>query len=85
MDVFQGMLTDWASATGASLTALTVSRKVSLVVTVEPSFTETVMVALPLWLRAGVMLIVRFAPLPPREMFPFGTRVVFEEVAVTVR
>ena len=40
-----------------------------------PSFTETVMVALPLWLAAGVMLIVRFAPLPPREMFPFGTRV----------
>ena len=82
--VFQDVLMDWVSATGASLTALTVRRKVSLVVTL-PSYTETVMVLVPLWLRVGVILAVRFSPLPPRDMFPFGTRVVFEEAAVTVR
>ena len=31
------------------------------------------------------MLIVRLAPLPPSVMFAFGTSVVFDEVAVTVR
>ena len=30
-------------------------------------------------------MTVRFAPLPPTVIFPFGTRVVFDEVAVTVK
>ena len=68
---------------GRSLTEVTVNRKVSLVVPV-PSLTVTVMVVVPFLLEAGVMLIVRFAALPPRLMFAFGTRVVFVDVAVTV-
>ena len=69
---------------GRSFKATTVKTKVSLAVLV-PSLTVTVMVLMPLWLEAGVMLIVRFAPVPARAMFVFGTRVVFDEVAVTVK
>ena len=51
---------------GASLTALTVTTK--LLVTVYcPSLTPTVIVAVPLWLVAGLTVTVRFAPLPPEH------------------
>ena len=56
-------------------------------VLLTPSLTFTAMVATPCWPLAGVMVIVRLAPLPPRTMLglPFGTRAVFEEVALTTR
>ena len=41
-----------------------------------PSLTVSVIVALPLWLLAGVTVTVRFAPLPPSTMFASGTNVV---------
>ena len=71
--------------TGASFVATTVRTKVSLVEPELRSLTVTVIVTVPFWFAAGAILMVRFAPLPPRVMFPFGTRVVFDEVAETVR
>ena len=53
--------TDWGSAVGASLTAFTVSTKVSLVVLV-PSFTLTVIIVVPFSFGAGVIVTVRFVP-----------------------
>jgi hypothetical protein len=50
-----------------------------------PSFTETVINALPVAFEAGVTVIVRLVPLPPSVMFAFGTTVVLPEVAETVR
>ena len=69
---------------GASFSAVTINTNVSLAVAV-PSFTVTVMVVVPFWFAAGVITSVRFVPLPPRMIFAFGTRVVFDDVAVTVR
>ena len=42
-------------------------------------------VAVPDWLAAGVTVTVRFAVLPPSTTFAVGTRVVFDELRVTVR
>ena len=64
--------------------ALTVSTKVSLVLKL-PSLTVTVMVAVPVWLVAGVTVKVRLAPLPPRTMLPFGTNVGLDEEPLTTR
>ena len=58
--------------------------KVSVAVA-TPSLILTVMVALPDCPVAGVMVIVLFAPLPPRTILAFGTRAVFEEEAETPR
>jgi hypothetical protein len=69
---------------GASLTAVTVSRNVVGVVVV-PSPTVTVIVDEPAWFAAGVTVTVRLAPLPPNTTFAFGTTVVSDEVADTVR
>ena len=68
---------------GRSLTAATVSRKVSVAVAV-PSLTVTVRMAEPFWLAAGVTVTVRLAPEPARTMAELGTRVVLEELAVSV-
>ena len=70
---------------GASLMAFTVRRKVSMTDAEFASVTVTVIVVAPFWFATGAMLMVRFAPLPFRVMFAFGTRVVFDEVAVTIR
>ncbi len=43
------------------------------------------MVAVPKAFAAGVMVTVRFAPLPPKTMFALGTSAVLLEVAVTVK
>src|SRR6266508_421594 len=65
-------------------TAPTVSVNVSDVVSV-PSLTVTVIVVVPDWLASGVTVTVRLVPLPPKTIFAFGTRVVFEEAPETVR
>ena len=62
----------------------TVRTKVSLVLS-DPSLTVTVMVAVPLWLLAGVTVTVRFAPLPPKTMFEVGTKVVLLLLALTFK
>ena len=59
--------------------------KVSTAVSPAPSSTVIVIVAVPVWLVAGVMVTVRLAPLPPNVMFPFGTSVVLLEVPLRVR
>src|SRR6266566_4240848 len=64
--------------------ALTVNTKLSLAVRL-PSLTVTVMVAVPVWLRAGVTVTVRLAPEPPKTMLPAGTKVGLEEAPETVR
>src|SRR4051812_6098637 len=69
---------------GASFTELTVSRKFVPVVAL-PSLTETVIVAVPFWFAAGVIVRVRFAPLPPKTKFAFGTRVGLDELPFTVK
>ena len=61
-----------------------------VVVALPPSETDSVIVAGPplallLAFAAGVRLIVRLAPEPPRTMFAFGTSAVLLEVAVTIR
>ena len=79
-------VTPWALMlliVGASLTALTVSRKLLLVVAC-PSLTVTVIVAVPLAFAAGVTVTVRSAPLPPRTMLESGTSASSLLVAVTV-
>src|SRR6266571_4966942 len=64
--------------------ALTVNTKLSLAVRL-PSLTVTVMVAVPVWLRAGVTLMVRLAPEPPKTMFAAGTKVGLEDAPETIR
>ena len=61
-----------------------------VVVTLPPSETDSVIVvgpplALLFAFSAGVRLIVRLAPEPPRTMFAFGTSAVLLDVAVTTR
>src|SRR6266498_5582887 len=63
---------------------LTVNTKLSLAVRL-PSLTVTVIVAVPVWLRAGVKATVRFAPEPPKIMLAPGTKVGLDETPDTVR
>ena len=67
---------------GGSSTPVTVSTNVSLT-PVVPSDTVTVIVALPLWFGAGVIVIVRFGLTPPSVMFASGTNARLSELAVT--
>src|SRR3989442_14584593 len=69
---------------GGVFGGLTVSVNGSLAVRL-PSLTVTVITALPVWPAAGVTVTVRLAPLPPKTMFAFGTRVVFPELPLTTR
>src|SRR5213594_1906785 len=69
---------------GASFTALTVSRKLVLVLS-EPSLTSTVIVAVPFLFDAGVRVTVRLATLTPKAMFAFGTSVGLDELPLTVK
>ncbi len=52
---------------------------------VAASQTVRVMVVVPDWSRAGVMVTVRLAPLPPKTMLALGTSVVLDELPVTSR
>ena len=69
---------------GAVLIAFTVRVK-SMDVLSDPSVTVTVMVVVPLKPGAGVITMVRSAPLPLKTMLVLGTSVVFEEIPETVK
>ena len=69
---------------GASFTAVTVTTKFVLT-TYCPSLTLTVIVAVPLWLVAGLTVTVRFAPDPPNTMLLVGTSVGYDEPLLNVR
>ena len=69
---------------GASLTLVTVNVKVLLAVK-DPSLTVNVTVLDPDASAAGVKVAIRFAPLPPNEMFATGKRAGFEDAADNVR
>jgi hypothetical protein len=64
--------------------AFTINPKLIGVLAV-PSLTVTVIVAVPVWFAAGVTVTVRFAPLPPKTMFAFGTKVGLFALPLTVR
>src|SRR5438105_8067894 len=69
---------------GTSFTGSTVRLNMALAVA-APSLTLIVMVAVPNWFAAGLILIVRFAPLPPKRMLPAGARIGFEEPAPRIK
>ena len=50
-----------------------------------PSLTVTVMVVVPFSPATGVMTTFRLAPVPPKVMLAFGTRVVFDELPASVK
>src|SRR5438034_402284 len=62
----------------------TTSKKGRLVEPPLPSLTVTVINVVPNWFVTDVTSRARLAPLPPKTMLAFGTRVVLEEVAATV-
>src|SRR5947199_294965 len=66
---------------GASLTELTVRRKVSVMLPVAVAMV-TVIVAVPNRLAAGVRCSVRLPPVPVKTRLALGTRVVLLDVAV---
>src|SRR5678815_1909735 len=68
---------------GASFTGFTVRRKLVLVLLV-PSLTVSVIVVVPKALVTGVIVTVRFAPLPPNTMLFVGTSAGFDEPPLTV-
>src|SRR4051794_34558425 len=70
---------------GGSLIGLTVRSKPLLTLAAFPSVTVRVMWVRPNWFATGVIAQVRLTPLPPSRMLLLRTRLVFEEVAVTVR
>ena len=45
-----------------------------------PSLTVMVIVVVPAWLDTGVTVTVRLVPEPPKMIFEFGTRAVFEDL-----
>src|SRR5262245_61024521 len=73
-----------SSAVAVAATASTVTTKASLAVS-APSLTVTVIVLVPARLDVGVTMTVRLAPLPPKTMFPSGTRVGLDEDPDTTR
>jgi hypothetical protein len=78
------VLSAMSEIVGASFTAFTVNLNVSVAV-FDPSLTVTVIVTARFWFAAGVTVTVRLAPLPPKTMLPFGTRVVLLDVPVSVK
>src|ERR1051325_1434915 len=50
-----------------------------------PSLTVTLIVAVPVWLAAGVTVTVRLPPLPPKTMFASGTNVGLDELPLRVK
>ena len=78
-DAVEGLHALWRAGS-----AFTVRPKLVLVVN-EPSLTVTVIVAVPVCPVAGVTVMVRLEPEPPKAMPLLGTNVGFEEVPDTVR
>src|SRR5580765_430143 len=70
--------------TGGSLTGVTVSTKLVLTPPKFVSRTDTVTVAEPDWLVAGVMVSVRFVPVPLNAKLFGGSKVEFTVKALTV-
>jgi hypothetical protein len=66
---------------GGSFTGFTVKLSV-LASDVAPSLTVRVMTAEPFWFAAGVIVRVRFAPVPPNTSPPTGTRALLDEEAI---
>ena len=73
------------SSDGASFTGLTVSTNASLAAAPFVSVTRIVIVATPNWFAAGVTTTERPAPVPVNTTFPFGTKVGFDDDALTTR
>jgi hypothetical protein len=70
---------------GVAVPGFTVTRKLMLVL-LGPSFTVTVMVALPVCPAAGVIVTLRLAPpLPPNTIFPAGTSPGLDDTALNCR
>src|SRR5215208_1739487 len=69
---------------GGVFTPVTVNTNESLVVK-GPSFTFTVIVAVPVWLAAGVMVTVRLLPLPPKTIALGGTSPGLDETLLNCR
>src|SRR5690349_20602504 len=72
------------SRVGGSFTAFTVSVN-DVLALLTPSFTVNVIVALLLWLGAGVIVAVWLVPVPLATIFVAGTNAGLDELAVTVR
>src|SRR6266436_4482217 len=73
-----------AEMVGASLAGLTVSRKLVLMAPKLVSMTEIVIVEVPNWFRAGLIVTVRLLALPPKTMFDIGARFVLDDCAASV-
>src|ERR1043166_699083 len=69
---------------GGLFPPVTVKTNVSLALCVS-SLTVTGMIALPVWLVAGVIVTVLLAPLPPKTMLGLGTREVLLELPVRIK
>jgi len=65
---------------GVSLSEVTVRTNVSCAEAV-PSVTVNVTTLVPFWFAAGFILTVQFGAVPQIVIFPFGNKVVFEELA----
>ena len=65
---------------GGVLPGMTVNTKLVDTVSV-PSLTMIVMVDVPLWPAAGVIIASRPAPLPPKAILATGISTAFDEVA----
>src|SRR3954453_6463909 len=68
---------------GRSFTGLIVKRNEVLAL-VTPSLTVKTIVFVPVWLLPGVMVTLRFVPVPLTTMLVSGTSTVLDELAVTV-
>src|SRR6266498_5571543 len=74
-----------APSPGGSFTGLTVSLKVWLALALLAAVTVRVMRLIPDWFGAGVRVMVRLVPLPPKAMRLVGTRAGSEEVTDNAR
>ena len=68
---------------GATLAGITVNKKESVAVAPSSSVTVSVIVVDPIWSAAGVIVTVRFSPLPLNTMFASGTSKSFDEAPET--
>src|SRR5260221_11145917 len=69
-----------ADTVGRSFTGTIVTRK-EFETPLTPSLRRMLMVVVPDWLAAGVMVTLRVAPVPARTIFLTGTRAGLDEVA----
>ena len=87
-EVFSGTVTfDKAEMVGGTLAGFTVNPKTAAGVLVNPvgSVTMTVIFASPALFGAGVIVMVRFFPVPPNVILASGTNVLLSETPLTVK